>query len=284
MRRVHGLFFATLATLALSSCTDKVTGVGVVLPAPSSLTSITLSGAIHLDWADNAYQSNPGAFDHYRVYSTSYSIDNNLCGTSWSLEGTNVAPTFLVGALTNGVPRCFAVSAVSTDGTEGDWSPSRNDTPRPDARNLIVYTAPGDPLRNAFRFWLDANSNGRVDSTELGLVGANSASMDFTLVANGPSVVITPSFSGTKVQAFSPIDQLTDIDIAPATGYGSGGLPANVRTGYVFQMDEGDGFFRYGAIKVSAVGPNYIIFDWSYQTDPGNPELLRAVPRIASTR
>jgi hypothetical protein len=30
----------------------------------------------------------------------------------------------------------------------------------------------------------------------------------------------------------------------------------------------------YGAIRVTAVGPNYIIFDWSYQTDPGNPELV----------
>ncbi len=275
MRRVPGLFFAASFMLTLSGCTEKVTGVGVVLPAPSSLTSITLSGAIHLAWADNAYQSNPGAFDHYRVYSTSYDIDHNLCGTSWSLEGTNVAPTFLVGALTNGVPRCFAVSAISVDGTESDWSPSRYDTPRPDARNVIVYTSAGDPLRAAFRFWLDANSNGRVDSTELGLVGANSASMDFTLVASGPSLVITPSFSGTKVQAFTPIDQLTDIDVAPAGGYGGGGLAAQVRTGYVFQMDEGDGFFRYGAIKVSAVGSNYIIFDWSYQTDPGNPELIR---------
>ncbi len=30
---------------------------------------------------------------------------------------------------------------------------------------------------------------------------------------------------------------------------------------------------RFGAIRVTHVGREYIIFDWSYQTDPGNPEL-----------
>ncbi len=47
--------------------------------------------------------------------------------------------------------------------------------------------------------------------------------------------------------------------------------------GYVFQITEPtvDAFFRYGALKVIALGPEYVIFDWSYQTDPGNPELIR---------
>ena len=43
--------------------------------------------------------------------------------------------------------------------------------------------------------------------------------------------------------------------------------------GYVFEMDGGDGFARFGAVRVTHVGQKYLIFDWSYQTDPGNPEL-----------
>jgi hypothetical protein len=34
-----------------------------------------------------------------------------------------------------------------------------------------------------------------------------------------------------------------------------------------------DGFARYGAVRVSHVGTDFLILDWSYQTDPGNPEL-----------
>ena len=86
--------------------------------------------------------------------------------------------------------------------------------------------------------------------------------------------------SGTQVQTYGIVNDLTDIDIAPDSGYSAAPVTAAVRTGYVFQINEGDGFYRYGAIQVTAVGSNYIIFNWSYQTDPGNPELIR-VGRIA---
>lgn len=279
MRNARGLLL--LATTGfLAGCTDHVTGMLTLLPPPASVSSISLNGAIHLSWSDDGYLADPSSFDHYRVYSTSYSLDVNTCGATWSLEGTTVSPTFLVGALNNGVPRCFAVTSVSIDGGESQFSPLHNDTPRPDARSVVVWTLAGDPNHSGFRFWSDANLNGKVDSGELGLVAASSSSSDFNLQVNGPSLVITPVFSGTTVQVVSPVDQLTDIDFAPASGYQSAGAIASVRTGYIFQINEGDGFFRYGALHVSAVGANYVIFDWSYQTDPGNPELLR-VGRIA---
>src|SRR5258708_652094 len=130
MRKATGLSLVAFAAVALSACTDRLTNVGggVVLQAPTSLTSISLNGAIHLSWADNAFAADPADFDHYRVHSTSYNIDLNVCGTSWTLEGTTIAPTFLVGAMSNGVPRCFAISAISIDGLESNWSPSRFDT------------------------------------------------------------------------------------------------------------------------------------------------------------
>ena len=279
MRIAPGLLLG--ATFGLVGCTEHVTGTLTILPAPASVGSISLNGAIHLDWADNAYLADPSSFDHYRVYSTSYNLDLNTCGTSWTLEGTSVAPTFLVGALTNGVPRCFAISAIAIDGGESDWSQSHSDTPRPDAKAVVVFTSAGNPAANGFRFWFDANGNGHVDTGELGLVGASSASSDFTVQLSGSTLQIAPVFTGTKILNFGTIDDLTDIDIAPASGYGTAPLTATVRTGYVFQIDEGDGFFRYGAIKVSAVGSNYIIFDWSYQTDPGNPELIRVGRTVA---
>lgn len=275
------------AALLLSACYDHgaTTGPinGVLLPAPTSLASISLNSAVHLEWSDNAYLSDPNNFDYYHVYSTSYSIDSSLCGVNWVTEGTTVSPDFLVTALTNGVPRCFTVTAVSLDGTESDPSPNRNDTPRPDGRNLIVFTT--DTLGGAqsgFRFWLDANGNGLVDVNELGLVGsAGNAAMDFYVTRDSTGTYLVPLRSGVTMQPYgtSPIEDLTSIDVAPDGGYSAGGYEAVPLWGYVFQMNDGIGFYKYGAVRISAVGRNYVIFDWSYQTDPGNPELIRVASR-----
>lgn len=271
-------------SLPLAACTEKVAGTTspVTLPAPDSLTSISLDGAVHLQWADNAYLSSPSDFDHYAVYSTSYSLDSNTCGTRWSLEGTTVANTFLVAALTNGVSHCFAVSAFSIDGSESVWSPLRNDTPRPDGLNVIVFTASGNALQSGFRFYKDLNNDGLVSRNELGLVGASTdTSMDFTLTTDSAgNLYLTPRRPATRMIVYgsTPIAQLTDIDYAPAPDsiYTRNAIQAKPLWGYVFQFNEGT-FFRYGGLRVSAVGTNYVIFDWSFQTDLGNPELLRVL-------
>jgi hypothetical protein len=249
------------------------------LPAPATLTSISLNGAVHLQWSDNAYRSDPSGFAHYRIYSADYNLDNSTCAAAWSLEGTTVASSFLAADLTNGRPRCFGVSAVTIEGFESLWSPLRYDTPRPDGRNLVLFTTAADPSRSGFRFFLDANNDGLAGPLELGLVGAGASSaMDFFVQKDaGGNLLLVPQRSSTTVRLYGagPVADLTYIDIAPVGGYARTALQAVPQYGYVFKMNEGDGFYRYGALRVSAVGTDYVIFDWSYQTDPGNPELLR---------
>jgi hypothetical protein len=65
---------------------------------------------------------------------------------------------------------------------------------------------------------------------------------------------------------------LTSIDFAPAAGYSRDMIQAVPGYGYVFEIVEG-ATVRYGALRVTHVGRDYLIFDWSFQTDPGNPEL-----------
>src|SRR5262249_4229043 len=110
------------------------------LPAPLGLASVSLNGGIQLFWMSNAVNANRTAFDHYLVYSTAYDATRNVCTATWNLEGSTVSDGFLVGNLTNGVSKCFAVSAVSHDGHESQWSDARFDTPRYDARNAFVYS------------------------------------------------------------------------------------------------------------------------------------------------
>ena len=286
MRRI--LMLVPLATVALfAGCYDHNgptgTGGGVQLDAPASLTSISLNGAVHLQWSDNPYASDPNDFNYYQVFSTSYSLDQNQCGSTWYTEGTTVSFEFLVGALTNGVPQCYQVTAVSLDGIQSAGSPVVNDTPRPDGANWIVFTPDTlGGLQSGFRFWLDANSNGQVDVGELGLVGsAVGGTMDFTVTQDTSGTYIEPQRSGVTMEPYGsvPIVDLTAIDVAPVSGYTTTGYQALPGWGYVFQIDDGGQFYKYGALRVAAVGKNYIIFDWSYQTDPGNPELIRVAAK-----
>jgi len=250
------------------------------LDRPASLTSISLNGAIDLLWADNAYTSDPGRFKWYRIYSTGYNLDTGLCGASWFLEGTTVAPEFLSGALVDGVPRCFGVSAVSSEGYESLWSPLRQDTPRPDARNVLVWAYQAQPAASrAFRFWNDGNHDGH---------GAAPPSWAWWPTATAPTSTsgfyrdpdrlvrlwIVPEFTGTSVRTYAatPLADLTSIDFAPDSGYTRNMIEAVPGYGYVFQIIEGQ-TVRYGALRVTHVGRDYLIFDWSFQTDPGNPEL-----------
>lgn len=250
----------------------------LALSAPSSLTSTTLDRAIALTWSDNPFTEAPNGFRIYRVYSASYDLDTGFCGADWVLEGTTVAPEFIAGALTNGVPRCFGVSAISIEGFESLWSPIRSDTPRPDARNVVVFARQVSDAGSGFRFWRDLNSNGLAEIGEIGLVEpGSSSSIDFSVErdANG-DMFLTPVRTGTGVNGYgtAPVEDLTSIDFAPDSTYLTSPIQAVPGFGYVFEMDGGDGFLRYGAVRVTHVGTDFLIMDWSYQTDPGNPELI----------
>lgn len=249
------------------------------LERPSTLFSISLNGAIHLEWADNAYTANPNRFKWYRIYSATYDLDTGLCGTNWSLEGTTVAPEFLASALSNGSPRCYGVSAVSTEGYESLWSPLRQDTPRPDARNTLVFAFDENQAQSGFRFWQDLNADGNQQTSELGLVvNGNRADIDFWVYRDptDSTLWIQPEFTGTRMRLYDtlPVNDLTDIDFAPGSGYSSDLVQAVPGYGYVFEIVEGT-TLRYGALRVTHVGRDYLIFDWSFQTDVGNPELIR---------
>jgi hypothetical protein len=247
------------------------------LDPPTWLSSISLNGAIHLEWDDTSYIGAPTRFKWYRIYSTDYNLDTALCGTSWLLEGTTVAPEFLVSAMSNGVPRCFGVSAVSREGYESLWSPLRQDTPRPDARNTLVYAYEKNQPQSGFRFWQDVNADGRAQSSELGLIqNGNLTSIDFWVHRDptDSTLWLVPEFSGTRMQLYSttPVADLTSIDFAPASGYSRNMFQAVPGYAYVFEIVEGS-TVRYGALRMTHVGRDYLIFDWSFQTDPGNPEL-----------
>jgi hypothetical protein len=280
----------TILMLSIMACSSDNTGPGNPPDVPVALISTTLDGAVALNWSDNAYTADPANFQDYRVYSTSYDIASGQCGTSWSLEGTTVAPEFLVGALTNGVSSCFAVSAMNQGGAESGRSDVRHDTPRPDARNIVLFARQAQDQGSGFRFWKDGNADRQAQANELGLVLPGSdPTVDFSVERDGTGALfLTPVRQGTGVEFYAdlPVDDLTSVDLAPCLQSSDPGSCARYTTtpieaspgfGYVFELesdDPTDPYLRYGAVRVTHVGKTFLIMDWSFQTDPGNPELM----------
>jgi hypothetical protein len=263
-----------LVVLALAACSsDRSLGPGGgVLETPESLVSVSLNTAVQLSWSSNARLADPNRFSHYDIYSTSYDLDNGVCDSGgWALEGTSVSEDFLVSGLTNGVPLCFAVSSVSTSNDESDVSAYVNDTPRYDARNVLVSTAQHDVATSGFRFDFGPSS-------QLGeVVSGDRNDLDFRVDRHGDgSIWLTTVRDSTRVVLYSqdPVDDLTSIDIAPLNGYITGSIEAVPGYAYVFETQLSDGL-HYGAVRVTSTTRDHVILDWAYQTDYGDPQLRR---------
>ena len=245
------------------------------LPAPANLVSISLDRAVQLSWSANARTGPGGAslFSDYRVYSTTYDLDHDLCSqANWVLEGSTVSEDFLVTGIANGAPRCFAVSTISVDGHESAWSNPRNDTPRYDARTVLIDAYEAHPATSGFRFYDPAS----------GIFGAvlsgDRTDLDLRIERHADgSLWLRPVRADARIALYSasPVEDLTSIDVAPArSAFSTGAIEAVPGYAYVVEIQLADGL-HYGAGRVTHVGRSYLILDWAYQTDPGNPELQR---------
>ena len=240
------------------------------LPPPDSLEAFALDQAVELSWSPNARLSNPSAFSYYRVYSTVYHAGQNLCDTAWVLEGTTVSEDFIASGLPNGQPRCFDVSAISIDGHESDWPTPVAATPSATAGDIVVFSSADSLNKSGFAFPSAASTRSVVAS-------ATRRDIDFRVDRHADgSMWLVPAKSGTTVALYSsqPLASISAFGVAPSTGYSSGAIRATARLGYVFQVARPDGV-HFGALRVAAVGTNFVVFEWTYQRDPGNPVLER---------
>lgn len=272
--------FRLLALLPLLAGCQNYLYVGDDDPPvrPATLATTSLDGAIALQWSDEPYRNDPGRFSRYRVWSAPYDLDRDLCILPWSVEGTTVAPQFIVGALTNGSPRCFSVTAEGVNGAESNRSPVRQDTPRFEGNAVGVYARQSDDSRAGFRLWRDFNGDGLATRSELGLVMAGTADVDLVVQRDGAGrLFLTPSRAGTGIQVYgnAPVASLHDIDVAPDGGYTRNGLEAVAGWGYVVEMRGPDGYKRYASLRVTSVTSSFVLLEWAFQSDPGNPELIR---------
>ena len=256
------LTLVAIAAFAAGCDDDHVSPRDVTPPAaPRGLYSVTGNQQVTLHWLANT----EGDVSGYRIYEASCA-DGPSC--PYNRVGTTTGVTFVVNGLANGDTRYFAVAAVDNSGNESDLSYENVfDTPRP------------------------AGSGATLANFVNGTAGAGwDFSAAITRASNDPATDMFFGYNGSVYQMFVP-DLQTDIqdmgfastldaiDYAPAAGWSPTGT-VEVIPGHCYVVWTRDNHFA--KFRVSSLSPSAVVFDWAYQTDPGNGE-LRAGKSVGGT-
>ena len=249
--------------ILLGGCSEKTTTAPTIPPAaPRGLFSITGDQEVTLIWLANTEADVVG----YRIY-------QSPCGEldcPYTRVAALPAPAgaeyveYVVTGLANGETRFFAVAAVNRAGAEGDLTYANVfDTPRPAGAGLVL-------------------SNYLAASTNIGY--------DFSAFARTPAIappadiffgyyedttgfihqqVFVPDYS-TDIQDAGYVSSLDAVDFAPESGWSPSGTVEAV-AGHAYVVWTRDNHFA--KFRVTSADSISTVFDWAYQTDPGNGEL-----------
>ncbi len=229
-------------------------------PIPSGVYTITGDGYVEILWSPLRVDD----LDGYRIYRSQYPA-----GRYWQI-GDSQDNEFIDENVHNGETYYYAVSAYDWHGNESDLSyETIHDTPRPQGYDLVIYDDDAlagvdfsgyyshmiwpwnDPYVDLYLLWL----NGRycLASADVEYEGA---------------------VYGTDIQYAGYVNTLDEIDWAPESGWSTD--IADTVTLY-----EGHAYVawtwenNFAKFRVHHIGYDYVIIDWAFQIDEGNPELKR---------
>ena len=243
-------------------------------PVPTDLDVVALDANNYIRWNDDARSASD--FSAYRIYLLSDG------GATLTLLGHSDSPGFLDALAENGVTSSYAVSSVDLYGHESATSGSAEGTPRPDFKGELVYSFIDEPDLSGFRF---------AESDQLDpIVPGGSDTRHFRLETDpsgwwlvpGPSADVFPQgdlTTGLKCGVGADA-QCHDWTTAPLSGYSHADIAVEPELTYMWRVVEGDGVARYGALRMTLLGTDQfgaglMIFDWAYQLQGGNPQLVR---------
>lgn len=229
-------------------------------PPPSVLWSVTGDHTVYLFWKP---VDAPDVYG-YRVYRST-----SLYGY-YDPVGFTEVPAFVDEGLTNGVTYYYSVSSVDNSGNESQPSDLIvMDTPRPEGRNALVWSSDFHPEASGF----DLNTQQ--------VVSALDPAMDFYFTHSpfgDPELRVGPY---DLIQDMGYVESLDEIDVAPLEGWDlDGQVQAVPGHAYVILTDDQ----HFAKIRIQELSDEFLLFDWAFQVDPGNPELGIQVQPLSERR
>jgi hypothetical protein len=253
MKNLKILFYLLILTslLVLTSCCYE--GCDNEPPAvPRGLHSITGDGEVLLVWYENTEPDLAG-----------YCIYRSLTPEGYYYEiGETNLDYFLDYGLINGQTYYYAISAFDCDDNESDLSYEIvYDTPRPEGYNEKIFDYHDFPYYAGWNF------------SDYSVVPYDHPACDFYYGYDGYNKA--PYFfvgrPGGLIQDFGYTESLDEITYAPEYGWSSTGIVEAIK-GHTYIFWTWDNHFA--KFRVTSINSDHVIFDWAYQVDPGNPELV----------
>lgn len=239
-------------------------------PVPGGMEVVALDGANYLRWDEAARGA--GDFSFYRVYLW---LDNQSF-----LLGETDSQGFLDELAENGLTYEYFVTSVDEYGHESEGGPLAAGTPRPDYHGELIYDYFAVPEASGILFQDDESFDPVVDGDDPLRHFRLETDVDGWWLVPGPGVDVYPSgFETTALKCGPGADaDCVSLNEAPTTGYQVADLFLEPQITYVLRVPGADNQLRYAAVRVELLGFDefddpLMIFDWSFQLQPGNPAL-----------
>ena len=223
---------------------------------PRGLRSITGDTEVLLVW----YQNEEHDLAGYRIYRSLEPF-----GLYFEIGETDL-DYFLDHGLVNGQTYYSAVTAFAYAGNESEFSYEIvYDTPRPEGYDEQIFDYTIYPDFAGWKF--SAYNIVPYDYWSCDFFfGYDNTIHEFCFYLGNPSGLI---------QDFGYTSSLDEITYAPQQGWSLTGRVAAI-PGHTYVMRTWDN--HYAKFRVTALGTASVIFDWAYQVDQGNPELMTVQP------
>ena len=254
-----------ILTLMSQGCTfesDRIVDDDSAPAAPRGVYSITGDNQVLIKWYPNQEKDLKG----YIIYRSSKEIGDykEIDTVSKSVS------SYIDTDVRNGNTYYYAVSAFDYDDNESDLSPEVvDDTPRPEGTGIKLKDYILDPDRSGYDFSKPERGSQYFDKQDIDIY------FGIDTEINVPYIY---SDNGIQLQDLGYTDSTDDVDVSPTRGFTELFVEAIIGHTYAFLTPEGN----YAKIRITDlyidwsdtdVRDAWVVFDWAFQLQEGNPEL-----------
>lgn len=257
-QRFFHIGLAMLALMLLACDPDVFERDNEPPAVPRGVSSITGDGRVTITW----YPNHEADLDGYHVYRS------RNANTDYFRIGTTGMPSFVDTDVVNGRTYYYAVTAFDRRGNESDLSYDLvHDTPRPAGRGVRLFDYRLYPDIAGYDFSAYRVRHYRDAATDI----------YFEYHQESGGFFINVFADDTDIQDYGYTSSMDDVSYAPEQGWSALGYVEAI-AGHTYIIWTHDNHFA--KIRLISVNSDLVEFDWAYQIDEGNPELL-AAPKVS---
>jgi len=239
--------------LVFTGCKENLATVDRTPPAPpQGIAAYAEDNRVDLAW----YPSQAGDVAGYNVY-----VSNAYHGTYARIATTNATGFSDIDAV-NGTTYYYAITAFDDEHNESRLSGEDvHATPRPEGAALSLKEYHGSPDVGGYDF--STNSLGAYDDQYTDCFFEYSSGTYYLDVWND-----------SNIQDMGYTSSLDEISKSPVAGW-SPTKDVRLIIGHMYVIETWD--HHFAKVRVTALEPTKVTFDWAYQLQAGNPFLKQAM-------